>query len=220
MRLMFLFLYIPIFIISCAGPNVYISNQEPTHPFSQSVLFVKLLDSDIKIDFPLYTKGDTDNRLGSVQNIVKSRIENLRAVKPVFKKVVYDTSHAPISTEQVKYKTRSKKGIVFSVPDSNTQIRMGEAVPEYVLLLSEIGLEPKIDTLVGSSGDLEIEHYRSYIMAKVKYLLWDNNAGRTLYCGIEKMNSRQTKGTLLSFDDCLNMIDALFIDIVTKDFIH
>lgn len=220
MRLVFLFLYIPIFIISCAGPNVYISKQEPAHPFSQSVLLVKLLDSDIKIDFPLYTKGDTDNRLESVQNIVKSRIENLRAVKPVFKKVVYDTSHTPISTEPVKYKTRSRKGVVFSVPDSNTQIHIGELLPECVLLLSEIGLESKIDTLVGSSGDLEIEHYRTYIMAKIKYLLWDNNSKSTLYCGIEKMNTRRTRKTLLSFDDCLNMIDALFIDIISKDFIH
>jgi len=67
---------------------------------------------------------------------------------------------------------------------------------------------------------LEIEHYRTYIMAKIKYLLWDNNSRSTLYCGIEKMNTRRTRKTLFSFDDCLNMIDALFIDIISKDFIN
>ena len=180
MRRMLLFLFIPIFIITCAGPNVYISRQQPAKPFGQSTVLVKLLDSTITIDFPIYTKGDTDNRMGSVKDLVKSRIENLRTVKPVFKTVVYDTSHTTISTEPVEYKTRSNKAIAFSVPDSNAQIHLGEVVPEYILLLSEISIESKIDTLVGNSGDLEIEHYRSYIMAEIKYLLWDNHSGITL----------------------------------------
>lgn len=218
MRVPFLIFYIQILLISCAGPNLY--RQEPTTPFSESTLLVRILDSDIKIDFPIFVQGDTDDRFGSVKNLLKSRVENLKAVRPVFKTVCFDTSSDPISTSNIRYKTKSRKSIVFSAPDSNAQIHMGELLPEYVLLLSEISIEPKTDTTVGIAGDIEIEHYRHHIMAKIKYLLWDNNSKSTLYCGIEKMSKPKTRKTLLTFDDCLNMIDGLFIDIISKKFAH